>query len=173
MEKLKDVWEDFIDFIWYTPTHKVKVVWERFCRIWNYAKNVSQHDYDFDSHTIYLLLSDKLKRLKKVCMDEGHHEVQKQEIQSLRICIKLLDRIYDDHYYLNRMVDRHALKWGEASYTWKNKFEVNYPRANTPEEKKQASLEMYQYFQLSDKLNARDKKLMFDIMSKYISYWWD
>jgi len=151
-------------------------------KVYAYAK-VLRNDFDFDAHSLYPLLHLKLTRIE-VSLKTGYAVHEKDELQALRICIKLLNRLNnDDHYH--RHFERHEAKWGELKSEWppadidKNGKVLNYlwvtsrPNANTPELIKQEREESRARWMLAEQVKQRDKKIVFTLISKYLERWWD
>lgn len=169
------VWEWVTDK-WYDYVVK-NIRWVK--KSWEYSK-LLRKDFDWDSAYIYQLLLFKLKRTKKACIDEGHHYDDNNEEKSLRIAIKLCERLWK-HDYMDRWHRKHDAKWGELK-TWFEELDdgsgcsrmhFERPNAKTPEEKEQERKEMLAGLKLEAKIEQRDRDLLFKIMAKYMPYWWD
>lgn len=111
-----------------------------------------------------------------MCTDPFHeHDA---EMRSIRIAIKLLDRLCSDDWY-ERMLNRHSKKWGESEYwftpTVDGKFyTAHFRRSNALFEKakKQEFSEYHVLIDLEHSIKTRDKRLLFAIMDKYLETWW-
>jgi hypothetical protein len=76
-------------------------------------------------------------------------------LKSVRICIKLLDRLIKDDY--NYWTNKHSSRWPITQTT------------GSEEEKKDFLYSIY----MDDKQRDRDSRLLFSIMDKYYKLWWD
>jgi len=146
-------------------------------RSYDYAKfGWSNEDYDHN----YLLkhIEFKLKRLQHAIVN-GYHVPHKQTDQSIRICLKLLNKLaFKDYSYF---IDQHYAKWGqpeikfisESDKPGYSRMEFEHEKARTDDEKEQQRIEFSEAYKRDDKQRKRDLKLLFNIMSKYIDMWWD
>lgn len=180
------LWERIIIHPWVEPIVDVyywaraRIEWIK--RSYDYAK-FGWQAWDFDALTIERYLLFKLKRVEK-CLINGHCDLTvdmgPKKMKALKLCIKLLERL-NGHYH--RFLDMHEAKWGEL-HTWfepvndGNPHSGSYwrssrPKANTPELKEQERKEFLEAMSADDREEARDRKLVFRIIEKYICYWWD
>lgn len=133
-------------------------------------------NYDWDIGYLHKLMLFKLKRMQHALIN-GVSIHEKTTLQSLRICIKLLERIVEDNYSYN--TDRHDEKWGKAEF--RTEPEPNSPYSRlivhrdkvTPETEKQERLEFLAACRKDDERETRDIKLLHNIMAKYSRAWWD
>lgn len=141
------------------------------------------NSYDWDYSYLFKLIEFKIKRIELEIIN-GHAIPDKQTLQSLRLCLKLLKRINNSEYHY--FLDIHNAKWGESEWVFHRKeedgteipngcsrLEIIKRNANTPEEKAQEREEFQIAFRLDDAQEARDKRLLFRIMEKYHQLWWD
>lgn len=167
---------------WIEATRVYRVLYS-FCsklrRSWAYAK-FGWSNYDFDSAYALRLLSFKLKRLQQVLVS-GHLEQDKQTRQSLRLAIRLLDKLAEDHY--DYFIEQHNLKWYETKYPELGFEDIDngsgcsrmvFPSEALPEEKQaQEREEHIAAWNADEALKNRDRRWAFSIIEKYYAYWWD
>lgn len=136
-------------------------------------------NYDFDGAYALELLAFKLRRIQNSLLNHGSAYQDKQTVQSLRLVIRLLDRLVKDEY--SKHYDKHGKKWGhsefiadtdEQSSTY-GRTVLKYPHPVTPEQDEQRTQELRAAFDADDQTRTRDSRLCFSIMSKYLPYWWD
>jgi hypothetical protein len=116
-------------------------------------------------------------------MDNGYAVPEKTKNQSIRVAIKLADRItsHDYHYFY----DLHNQKWGEPIMRFIpipeeesiiprcSRMEIEHPNAKTEEEKAQERKEFREAYEKDELIKKRDRRWFFDIMKKYHEWWWD
>lgn len=151
-----------------------------------YAR-VGYKNYDFDALSIENYLLFKLKRVER-CLVNGTCdltvEMGPKKMKAIRLCIKLLTRLTDGSYH--RFLDMHHAKWGVGEMTFtkvegtENKpggpystMDIVYAKANTPELKAQQRKEYMEAVYADDREESRDRRLVYAIIQKYITYWWD
>jgi len=111
------------------------------------------NSFDYDYAFIFHLLQFKLKRMLP---EVGKHAVlDKKTKQSLRIAVKLLEKINTNNY--SYFVDEYVKRYGEIGL---------FKELDNPEE-------FHKAFAMDEQQRKRDINLLFDIMKKYITYWWD
>lgn len=145
-------------------------------RSYDYAK-FGWSNEDYDHNFLLKHIEFKLKRLQKV-ISNGHHVPDKSTDQSIRICIKLINKLsFKDYSYFT---DIHYAKWGqpEVKFIKQNDsnysvMEITHENAKTEQERNQQSIEFTEAYKKDDRQRQRDTKLLFNIMSKYIELWWD
>ena len=133
-------------------------------------------NFDFDSGYLYRLMLFKIQRIEKA-LKNGYAEHDKQTLQSIRICVKLLKKITAEDY--NYFAETHLRKWGmiETDGDASN-FSINCSinaRRNSfsPEEKKQEIKEFLEAFEKDEAQHQGDINLLFAIMAKHSRSWWD
>lgn len=131
------------------------------------------NNYDFD--WVYLLeaIQFKLKRLEKEIL-KGYNADPKKELQSIRICLKLIHQIitnpYDCHHKL------HLKRWGCEYSPDVHKslpFEVYTCAKVTHENRDEYVADFREAYDKDDARRQKDIDLLFKVMAKYIQYWWD
>jgi len=146
-------------------------------RFWDYGKLGFK---SYDSNYIYLLilLRFKLKRMKET-LENGRCIADKTSIQSIRICIRLLDLLITNKY--NYWNNRHHSKWGKPIIDF-HKEDYNAILYSIKDNRydnitqHQIAKEQDEYIIAQDKdivHKERDIHLLFNIMSKYYTWWWD
>jgi len=144
-------------------------------RAWDYAV-IGWSNHDWDNGYLYELMLFKLKRMQ-VELINGVAIHDKTTLQSLRICIKLLERILKGDYNYNS--NQHDAKWGAVEFNTKqdpnsNWSELIITRKNVTEETaEQERLEFLEACNKDYKSEQRDIRLLHDIMKKYSKTWWD
>ena len=147
-------------------------------RLYEWYKNVLKDDVDFDAHSLYGIIEYKLKRTQKRLLDNNYVEFSKQELQGLKLAIKLAGRL-DQFDYGERGNRKHNAKWGELEIWFTPLPNGNFsfhgmrPNAIFEKDKKQETKEFREIFQLEDKLHKREQKWLFGILQKYLNRWWD
>lgn len=140
--------------------------------------------WDFDALTIERYMLFKLKRVQE-CLINGSCDLTVEsgpkKMKALKLTLKLLTRL-NGHYH--RFSDLHDLKWGNM-VTWFEPagFDKNYgdlmywkssrPNATTPELIKEETKEFLEAMDADAREECRDRRIMYLIVTKYISYWWD
>lgn len=134
----------------------------------------SNEDYDYGY--LLKLMEFKLRRLEKAILN-GHAEPDKKTNQSIRICIKLLNKLASNDYMY--FVEQHYAKWGEPKINTVDvgnnfsRLEFTYKNVKTPEDKELHRQEFIEATNKDSQQELRDKKLLFSIMEKYMTSWWD
>jgi len=152
---------------------------EKCRRVLAYAK-LGYDNYDFDALTIENYLLFKLKRIEP-CLINGHCDLTVEEgpkkMKALKLCIKILERLNNDDY--TRFDKLHEKKWGKLEMWTEptgdgfHRLKSRRERATTPELKEQERKEYIESFHADARLENRDRQLMYKIIAKYITYWWD
>ena len=144
-------------------------------RFWDYGK-LGWASYDWDYVYLLILIRFKLKRIK-AALENAYHTLDKTSIQSTRICIGLLDRLISDEY--NQWKERHCSKWGKPTLDKEDydgtlySITDNRYKSMTSD---QITQEQDEYIIAQDRdkdHKKRDIHLLFNIMSKYYTWWWD
>lgn len=178
---------------WCAPKRLLKRVWWKLERLYRrligrklhflakvlaYSK-ILYSDFDFDSCYLYPLMALKMKRLLKT-MEEGHLEQDSTDLKALKLCIKLCERIREDGDYYDRPMRRHDRKWGKSVITWrkvgkKGSSMMNSRRKNakTTRQKNRERKEFMASYRASDFLRDRDRRILFNVMAKYMPNWWE
>lgn len=131
------------------------------------------NNYDFDWVYLLEVISFKLKRMEKEIL-KGYNASPEKELQSLRLCQKLIHRIttyeYDYHHTL------HLKRWGaEYNNEWIKgpSFDIYiYPKVSE-DDKEKCRLDLLEAFRKDEERKEKDIDLLFRIMAKYIRWWWD
>ena len=157
--------------------YKCTAIYESIARAWAYAK-FGWDNYDFDFAYTLGLLKFKLERLQNCLLTSNAHTPDKQTTQSLRLAIRLIDRLYEDDY--SYFYERHNLKWfgkkhPDCEFEKIEGGSLLRTKRNTLAQGQQEkeSDELRAAFAADDALKARDKKWAFAILAKYYEYWWE
>lgn len=156
--------------------YKIQKFFTKLKRVWDFAV-IGWGNYDWDHGYLYELILFKLKRMD-YALKNGVAIHEKPTLQSLRICIKLLEKINkpDSYHYFT---DLHDAKWGVAVMTPGRKTKhgtiITFERAKviTEEDKEIETREFLEAYRKDEEQETRDIKLLFDIMAKYSRAWWD
>lgn len=152
--------------------------WRKLARSVAYAR-IGWNNYDFDSGYVLQLLLFKLERLQNYLLTQGHTVQDKTTLQSLRLAIKLLNRLTNDNY--SYFYDRHNAKWNPTNIPMRfEKIEntelsemVTFRHSLPAEVQAQESDELRAAFDADDALKTRDSRWCFNIIAKYYAHWWD
>lgn len=177
--KLYDWWVESVLRDWYydiqaffrRPYLRIKKLYE-----WN--KHVFAHDYDFDGHCLFAIIEYKLRRVLPE-LENGHAIQEDQEINALKLAIKLASRLKEDEY--ERIAwDRHEKIWGDL-ITWTtpygndgmSQWHFRFEKVNTDEEKERCNKDRNALRELAYKRMVREEKWLYAILAKYLRRWWD
>jgi hypothetical protein len=148
-------------------------------RLYQWYKNVFQYDFDFDGHCLFAIIEYKLKRIERVLFN-GHAVQEVKDLKALKLAIKLAGRLKEDKYE-DRGHDRIEKKWGELK-TWfepcndgttNSYWRSSRPKANTEEEKEQEIADRRAQYVAADYKMKREERWLYDILHKYLRFWWD
>ena len=154
---MKKLLEAIDDLIWDYIRSPYNVFMEKLINALAYGR-MGWNQKDWEPRYIYIMLNYKLKRIQKAVVDEGHHVYDKKTVQSLRLAIKLSDRIFKHNYHY--FMDQHIKEFGELPKIGKR----------LPEKRRAAFSKAYE---MDEAQEARDRKLFWAIMEKYNNIWWD
>lgn len=133
---------------------------------------ILKQDNYFDMDGLYSIISFKAKilRTKGFCLGDTTEK-------SLRIVEKLANKIQANERTA-RLHDKLDTKWGKLSHVSipdgkYYRLEFTREKAPTPELLKQANEEMCEGLRRVDECKARDIKVLFAILGKYIQQMWD
>lgn len=150
-------------------------IYRKVCRSLAFAK-LGWNNYDWDHAYLLELMVFKMKRMQKACFEEGHHIPEKLPQQSLRLCIKLGEKLLKDAYFYHSGL--HNAKWGELEFIEKTdetgrKYTGMGRSGVTPEQEEQERAEAMEAYRKDDSVKARDTRWFYGIMAKYQESWWD
>lgn len=158
------------------PLIFLRQVCEFIIRVYDYLP-ILWNDRDWDYAFIYKLLEFKLKRVEKD-LTAGIVDCTKTQLHSVRLSIKLLNRLHS-HEYGARSGKLFDAKWGELLFIetpveGKPYVRVSFHRekATTPELAAQQRVEALACYKLEEELQSRDRRNVFAIISKYCEGWW-
>ena len=162
--------DKLIEFFW-----PVVRIYRKVCRSLAFAK-LGWNNYDWDHAYLLELMIFKMKRMQKACFEEGHHIPEKLPQQSLKLCIKLGEKLLkDDYHYFSGL---HGQKWGELDFIEKTdsqgrKYTGMGRSGVLPEQEDQERAEAMEAYRKDDSVKARDTRWFYGIMAKYQESWWD
>jgi hypothetical protein len=168
------------DFFVGNPIWKIKQTCAALKRFFAYGK-MGWRSYDWDYLYLLILIRFKLFRML-TSLETGFKEQEEQTIKSLRICIKLLDRLTQGDY--DYWLTKHYTKWGYPDFEFVEsetndilgpmKIMIDKRNQNRNEaEKNQEKEEFLVAYHADEKHKSRDAKLLFSVMNKYHTSWWD
>jgi len=137
-----------------------------------FGYNNEDYDYSF----IYTLLEFKLKRMQQALIN-GVAEHDKATLQSLRVTLRLLNRINTKQY--TYFMDQHDKKWGSPILNFESTPDKNYSRLIIerllvkPGEEPQQRVELIEAMSKDEEQQSRDIRLLHSILTKYSRTWWD
>jgi hypothetical protein len=132
---------------------------------------------DTDPINVVKLLKFKLFLIHKALTNQTTQS--QKEYQSIRIAIKLCDRISDGFYTLNQ--NKHYCKWGFPVYEYRPialENRVQYQLVDINRYQNDVATQQIEQNELLDALRAdeahkdRDHKLLSEIITKYYNTWW-
>jgi len=130
-----------------------------------FGYNNEDYDYSF----IYELLEYKLKRTERALIN-GISEHDKSTLQSLRIALRLLNRINKKEY--TYFLDQHDEKWGKPILSVGPIQVIERPNVMAYD-RTQERAELIEAMTKDDAQEIRDITLLHNIMAKYSRAWWD
>lgn len=171
------------DIFIFEPIWFVKKTYRAIKRFIDYGK-VGWNSYEWDHSYLLKLLKFKLVRMK-YALENGHSECDKHTTQSLRACVKLLDRLIEDKY--NYWSEKNYKKWGRPEFDFVKMTDHPFSdefgplhemvdrrhRDMSEEEILKERDDFMLAIEKDDAHRERDARLLFSIMSKYYTYWWD
>jgi hypothetical protein len=165
------MWDE-IEYQYHQMIHRIKHLFYNvkyfFIYGWNFRE---QRDWDY--LFLYQMILFKLKRMKHYFDNYGVAERSKVQDQALNLAITLCDRLVTrcDLAYAVHFSKRLDEKWGE--FVFKDN-DMHFTRSRlTIGREDEYNSDLRKLSKLSDKIMERDRKLMFNIISKYSLYWWD
>lgn len=164
----------FIKDLRYLP-HTIKIgitnlfVW--FPVIWN--------DRQWDYIYILRMLHKKLSMMEKFIREDGIHVKNKRDAHKIKVCVLLLERMIEDVYH-DHAYENHYKKWGdphikflECEYEDCHEIKFEYKNVKTEEDEKQKFKEFRRCMKHERYLTQQDLDLLFKMMNKHITSWWD
>lgn len=142
------------------------VFYERVCRMLFWGWNL-RDSFDFDSQTIYKMLSLKYKRIHKVMMADTYTTYPKPLQRRMLIIIELANRIDADKY---SSIETAAVykKYGNPEFSG---AQMIWPHLD--EEKSSiVRKELSKAFVIAEEKKKRDKKMFWSLISEWNDYFW-
>lgn len=149
--------------------------YRKICRSLAWARK-GWNNYDWDHAYLLEVMVFKMKRMYKAIFEEGHHIPDKTSPQSLRLAIKLGEKLIKHDYF--HFSGLHNAKWGEIEFIEKvdaqGRKYTGMGRSGVPKEKEEEErAEFLKACRLDDSIKARDYRWFFNIIQKYQEAWWD
>ena len=125
-----------------------------------------------------LSISEKKFELVEPVLRNGHLVNGERNAKQLRICIHLLDRLIKDEYH-DMVFKEHYKKWGESRYGFEpldscgclfTTFNIN---VRNPKDKEREAEESRILYKKEEEIRKQDQEMLFNIMRRKISSWWD
>jgi len=151
-------------------------LYHQICRSLAWAR-LGWNNYDWDHAYLLDVMVFKMKRMQKAIFEEGHHIPEKAPIQSLKLCIKLGEKLRKDDYFYHHGL--HNAKWGDLEFIEKvdektGRKYTGMGRPGVPKEKEEEErAEFLEACRKDDSIKVRDTRWFFGIMAKYQESWWD
>lgn len=126
---------------------------------------------------VYRFLKKKFELVEPV-LRNGHLVNGERNAKQLRICIHLLDRLIKDEYH-DMVFKEHYKKWGESRYGFEpldscgclfTTFNIN---VRNPKDKEREAEESRILYKKEEEIRKQDQEMLFNIMRRKISSWWD
>lgn len=149
INKLKTYYRNIKYFLLNIYHHR-KALW--YSRPWDYTGT-------------YLVLRDNLKYLSDSIEKYGNHLNKERDITRMRICIHLIDRLVENDYYKVDYVFNNKGSDG-VSFGFKRVFKYDLPKAGKDGGKHSVHMQ-------AERLKKQDQDMLFYILNKYITHWWD
>jgi hypothetical protein len=125
-------------------------------------------DRDWDFYFLKKIMRFKLLRMSRYFYKYGITEYNDLTIKRINFCIKILDRMEDEYESYNHPEYKQWLSDTVISF---EPYDENFKTIIFDRELEKDKRDFY-YNWYKHNYN-RDKKLLFDIMIKYIDTWWD
>ncbi len=171
----EEIWEEFLDKIWYDPKYWIKARYKMLCRMIYWGWHM-RWNWDFDALTIYDMLYRKLDRLYKEMRDNSHLDWNSDEnnrrMRELREARELARRLMNNDYDMKAFYEVEE-RYGELK-TWSEYLTNGLYRYHSewPNDK-----EARKFYRRRDKHWLRVHKLhknrFFELLNRNIEQWWD
>lgn len=164
------------------------VIYRPYCRVWHFCSTIKKmfiyfpliwRDQDWDADFLYEMMEFKMERMLKA-LKEGSAEHDKDTLQALRICARIMHRLSHRWEYHDRIWARHDEKWGNIKSRFGPSREdglrqwiVERENVKTPEDEEQERKDMFECIEMEEKIVSRDLKIFGKLFAKYSRSWWD
>jgi len=136
-------------------------------------------DYDWDYHSLYVIMRKKLSRMEPA-IRSGYSVDSGKDANRIHYAVMLLDRLIACDYLERALLPVHR-EWGEIgdmrTRVCENGLEEwlgnEWEKADTEEERLLAEEAFRKAGRRSDEQELADKDKLFEHISKYILGWWD
>jgi hypothetical protein len=149
-------------------------------------------DRDYDHSYIFIILKNKLNNQADYLEKNNHFENSLRQAQIIKTCVRLIDRINDDYYYME-YTDYHVSSHDWLDYNEGEYFNKGYKEMKTTLLSENFDEYFFKYklvykkisnqFPLENRMGLaikiahenqkRCKKLLFSILENNIENWWD
>ncbi len=126
-------------------------------KVFSYALFLRK-DFDFDSGSIFRLLSFNISRVRKCLEADTWHKPMPKEIRRMKTCEALLTRLHLQDYYFQ----------GQPWKDYLDKFPLDFSKRMT-EEQKQAIDKLAAH---EARQEAQDLEYFWKVFSKHHKKWW-
>lgn len=128
---------------------------------------------DWDHYFIYVALRHKLRLTEEHIRVHNNHTTAQQTAKKIKICVNLLDRLISDVHH-DIAFKNHDKKWGTPEFNWKDApCLITRKNVKTIEDKEKERKDFKRCCEHEQYLINQDKEMLFKIMNKYITDWWD
>ena len=150
--------------------NKIKRMIDWFPVIWK--------DYDYDYHSLYVVMQKKLTRLEAGIRD-GWAVDSEATADNIHLAVMLLDRLIECDYLERALIPVHR-KWGESDMLLEDAEDgltayigLSFEKASTEKERLIAEEAFRKAGRRADAQELADKNLLFEHLSRNIKGWWD
>ena len=172
MRSLKCYYCKVRDYIRYDIPYGIENLIKWFPVIWQ--------NRDWDHYFIYTVLRHKLHLTEQHIRHHDIHTHAQRDAEQIKLCVLLLDRLIADNYHemAFKKVDE---KWGDLELSSTpcedrpglHAVHITRPNIITEEDEKQERKEFKRAIDHERYLKDQDKRMLFQMMEKYIEGWWD
>jgi len=167
----------------------MKRFWHHISRVYNhikiYCKNIIKwspilwNDQDYDNAFIFDVLIFKIRATAKCIEKNKAHMGWKREVEKMRLCVKLLERISNEYYEMEHLtyvdtkfsVNEKRILQIETLRDDSNEYLQLYPHdlKSIPTEGSTA----YRALRLGIYRHNKAKRILFKLLDENIERWWD
>jgi len=132
-------------------------------------------DHDWDQHYIYEILAFKLDRTAKYFRRSNIFVGEEREAERMELCVRLIKKIQSEDYemeYFNKLDEKFGkpINYVDPStHTFETKYDKDYTESELEEIKKERREAIIK----GSNKHQRAIKILFTLISRNISNWWD
>jgi hypothetical protein len=165
--------------------YKVRQFFKRFYNLYRWLPIIWK-DQDWDQHYIYEILKFKLENQARYIGDNNRHLNAKRYAEIMRLCCKLIDKVSNEYYIeeshdcqqTDFYIDENGYLQIKVLHEDYSEFFKKYKKSyNQVISMKKPIINTDTDFGIALSIgllnHSRAKKLLFRIMEKNISLWWD